>query len=239
MSCTTRKIIFEVVNIDLKVISKEKITECLKKLELCFNQLMDKLTIVLKNIKIYAYKNTLIVHDEYMVSHDLENILKAFNLNVKQLQGVKGNAYAINSEVFELLNFFKGEKIFDYENPKNDIINQLNFESKFKDLQVKNIINNIKEKGFITVEGKQKITEEYFDNDLRSTTKGEIISDRKAIEDKTNDFMNQVKNEILASNESLFHGTKQIIVSRAKSMGYTVGEVKKKDKVELVLVRID
>ena len=104
---------------------------------------------------------------------------------------------------------------------------------------ISEILKEIKEKGYYSVNGKQKVTTVYYDGRIIEQNLGEVVSDEAKISARLNTYLTEAKSALNEANENLRDGTVKLLYSRARQMGYSVKEERVGTQVQLVLVRCE
>ena len=124
----------------------------------------------------------------------------------------------------------------------SDVINQIlndNSVTRNVDVNVLDMVRNIKKNGQYVTTRTRTITEETEDGRLIGRSEGEWISDSKEIRNKLLKISQEAQNTVNKTNSQLRDGTAKLIYVRARQMGYAVQEVKKGTQTQLVLVRCE
>jgi len=219
---------------------------------------LTKLSKILKACDIATVNNQLIVNDNLSVVTDFKNIAESFGLTCKEItkntSGLKGKTYIIYDDIVDLIYNLKGTidveslmgNIIDFEqalkskinnellisNGGNKEINSLN-SSLFQE-----IISAVRENKSIKKEIIEEVFVEEYNGSRTETSMGIKNSQHsKYIEaaKKLNDIIQEQNN---FHKKSIVDGTKCLISTRAKQMGYRVEEKNNAGNIELVLVRL-
>lgn len=244
MSCRRKVKTFEVVEIKLDDITKSDLISVEEKVCNILSQKLEKLNVLTKEMSIYAYKDFLVINDRYNICKDLVEVAEAFNFEIKRINcSLKGNSYLVTDG---LMVFLKQLGV-SYEFGKN-IANQ-SVTEEIKELIEREprtevsegmleILDNIRQNGSYTFTKRRTITTSYYDNRIEGKKEGKWNIDESGIQGTIKAFANQCNNIVSRANADMVNGTSNLIRSRAKSMGYSVQEVKKGKEVQLVLVRL-
>ena len=104
MSCITTVKTFEVVEIKLDEIKAEDLLELEETLCNVMVQKLEKLNILIKETNIYSHNGCLLINDRYRVCVDLEEIARAFGLEIKKINcSLRGNNYIVSDALVSLL----------------------------------------------------------------------------------------------------------------------------------------
>ena len=243
MSCRKTVESFSPIEIKITCIDRNALAQIEQTATCAVKQKLNKLNIITKNLNVYCYDNALLINDRYGISKDLEEIARAFGLDIKPVEcGLRGKTYIVQDELTEIIRQINSKfSIGEYANCQiTEEIKSLIKKNKSKvseDSELSEIFKEIQSTGVYILEGRQKITSVYYDGRLISETK-EVISDKSRIVDKLKNYMTETKETLERANGNLRDGTVKILYSRARQMGYAVKEERKGTQVQLVLVRV-
>lgn len=230
------------INIENTTISKEELLKIQEALTICLDRKLEKLNLLLKQMNIYQFGNSLIVNDRYNIALNFIEIVKNFGMDISlaNLSGLKGKTYVISDKITKLLEILNNKYNF------NNVVNILNtpvgveinnlvvdnykYLDNIYDLKLCELLKEIKLNGFVSISG----TETF----VNGISQG-IVSDNDNITTKLKDYLKLIKQEICNNNKNLQYGTIEIIYTRARQMGYSVEKVVKGKEVQLVLERIE
>ena len=245
MSCTRKIKTFEVVEIKLDEIKEKDLVLIEEKICGIILQKLEKLNILIKETNIYSHNGQLLINDRYRICADLEEIARAFGLNIKKIDcALRGNNYIVSDSLVALLqeigvNYAFGKSIANQtitEEIKkiiddNTLLTGSN--SKFLEL-----IQNIRQNGsYVTTKKREVVTTER-DGYILGVQKGAWETNEGSVRAQLKEFSSRCENSINKANADMLNGTTKLIYSRARQMGYAVEEVKKGKEVQLVLVRL-
>ena len=245
MSCKRKVESFSPIEIKINCIDKSSVCEIENAAISAVKQKLDKLNIILKNLNVYCYENTLLVNDRYGISKDLEEIASAFGLNIQAVEcGLRGKSYIFQDTLIELISATDATfSIAEYANCQmtHELISVIekNKIQGIPEADITEILKEIKEKGYYSVNGKQKVTTVYYDGRIIEQNFGEVVSDEAKISARLNNYMTEAKSAVNKTNENLRDGTVKLLYSRARQMGYSVKEERVGTQVQLVLVRCE
>ncbi|MDE6667590.1 MAG: hypothetical protein K2K38_04490 [Clostridia bacterium] len=243
MSARTTVESFTPIEIKITCIDKKSVCEIEEAAICAVKQKLDKLNIIFKNLSVYCHDNLLLINDRYGICKDLEEIASAFGLNVQAVQcGLRGKSYIVEEPLIKLIN--ATNSLFSVSNYANSqitselisVIEKSKTQANVKS-DVSEILKEIKEKGYYSLNGKQKVTSVYDDAGLIKQEFGEIVSDEAQLSARLKNYMTEAKSTINKANENLRDGTAKLLYSRARQMGYAVQEERNGNQVQLVLVR--
>ena len=245
MSCVRTVKTFEVVEIKLDEIKANDLVELEETLCNVMIQKLEKLNILIKETNIYSHNGCLLINDRYRICADLEEITRAFGLEIKKINcSLRGNNYIVSDSLIALLkeigvNYNFGESIAN-QTATEEI--KAIIESNAIPMAVKGnlleIVRNIRQNGSYTMTKKREVITEYYDDQFRGETKGAWDSNEASIQTQLKAFAERSKQTVSKANTDMLNGTTKLIYSRARQMGYAVEEVKKDKDVQLVLVRL-
>lgn len=230
------------INIENTTISKEELLKIQEALTICLDRKLEKLNLLLKQMNIYKFGNSLIVNDRYNIALNFIEIVKNFGMDISlvNLSGLKGKTYVISDKITKLLEILNNKYNFNnvvniLNTPVGVEINNLVFDNykyldNIYDLKLCELLKEIKLNGFVSISG----TETF----VNGISQG-IVSDNDDITTKLKDYLKLIKQEICNNNKNLQYGTIEIIYTRARQMGYSVEKVVKGKEVQLVLERIE
>ena len=230
------------INIENTTISKEELLKIQEALTICLDRKLEKLNLLLKQMNIYQFGNSLIVNDRYNIALNFIEIVKNFGMDISlvNLSGLKGKTYVISDKITKLLEILNNKYNFNnvvniLNTPVGVEINNLVFDNykyldNIYDLKLCELLKEIKLNGFVSISG----TETF----VNGISQG-IVSDNDDITTKLKDYLKLIKQEICNNNKNLQYGTIEIIYTRARQMGYSVEKVVKGKEVQLVLERIE
>ena len=243
MSARTTVESFSPIEIKITCIDKKSICEIEEAAIRAVRQKLDKLNVIFKNLSVYCHDNVLLVNDRYVICKDLEEIAGAFGLNVRAVEcGLRGKSYILQEPLTKLIGVTNSLfSISDYANSQItpeliSVIEKNKIQAEVKS-DVSEVLKEIKEKGYYSINGKQKITSVYYDGRLIEQTLGETVSDEAQLSARLKNYMTEAKTTVNRANENLRDGTAKLLYSRARQMGYAVKEERNGNQVQLVLVR--
>lgn len=247
MSCERRVHTFQQVEeVRIECCDKKELKELEKTIISSIEQKLEKLNILIKNCNVYSGNGMILVNDRYNICSDLATVAKAFGLNIKQVQcSLKGKNYIITDELLTVLKqlereFGFGTNIANQE--LTDVICQIlneNSVTRNIDLNVLEMVRNIKKNGQYVTTRTRTITEETEDGRLIGRSEGQWVTDANEIRNKLMKISKDAQTTVNKTNSQLRDGTAKLIYARAKQMGYAVQEVKKGTQTQLVLVRCE
>ena len=245
MSCKRKVESFSPIEIKINCIDKSSVCEIEKAAISAVKQKLDKLNIILKNLNVYCYENTLLVNDRYGISKDLKEIASAFGFIFQAVEcGLRGKSYILQDSLIGLICSIQPSfSIADYANsqitPELISVIEKNKIQGITDAEITEILREIKEKDHYSINGKQQVTTVYYDGRIIEQKFGEIVSDEAKISARLNNYMTEAKSAVNKTNENLRDGTVKLLYSRARQMGYSVKEERVGTQVQLVLVRCE
>ena len=260
-ACTSYKI--NVKHIEKIVIDENLKSESIKitcdSLVELFKDKLIKISKIIKSCNICVVNDKIIINDYLSVVHDLDNILEDFGFTVDRLEsekiGLRGKTYAIGEDSIEILKLLKAQiniekiadEIFDFDNKLLNLINQKEIKfkeiSKFDKLKEDELLNKIinmllNDKPILVEENEKVMIEDEDGNEIGRKFLGK--TNNSANYYAKLEILNKIINEQnIRTKENVIKGTKSLITSRAKQMGYSIQEKKTNDKIELVLVRFN
>ena len=247
MSCERRVHTFQQVEeVRIECCDKKELKELEKTIISSIEQKLEKLNILIKNCNVYSGNGMILANDRYNICSDLATVAKAFGLNIKQVQcSLKGKNYIITDELLTVLKqlereFGFGTNIANQE--LTDVICQIlneNSVTRNIDLNVLEMVRNIKKNGQYVTTRTRTITEETEDGRLIGRSEGQWVTDANEIRNKLMKISKDAQTTVNKTNSQLRDGTAKLIYARAKQMGYAVQEVKKGTQTQLVLVRCE
>ena len=247
MSCERRVHTFQQVEeVRIECCDKKELEELEKTIISSIEQKLEKLNILIKNCNVYASNGMLLVNDRYNICSDLPAVAEAFGLKIKQIQcSLRGKNYIITDDLLTTLkqlekDFSFGTNVANQE--LTDVVNQIitdNSVNRSIDLNVLDMVRNIKKNGQYVTTRSRTITEETEDGRLIGRTEGQWITDANEIRNKLLMISKDAQNTVNRTNSQLRDGTAKLIYARARQMGYAVQEVKKGTQTQLVLVRCE
>ncbi len=245
MSCVRTVKTFEVVEVKLEEIKEKDLIELEEKLCSVIEQKLEKLNILIKDTNVYAYNGCLLINDRYKICTDLEEIARAFGLEIKKIDcSLRGNNYVVTDKLISLLKEIGVAYSFG-----TNISNQATTD-EIREIIEKNaiptgiqgnileIIENIRKNGSYTMTKKREVVTEYYDGQFRGETKGAWDSSEASVQSQLKAFAERSRQAVGKANAEMLNGTTKLVYSRARQMGYAVEEVKKGKDVQLVLVRL-
>ena len=242
MSCTKKVESFQSVEVKIEF-DKDCVKNIERTADLLLKQKLSKLNNLLKNLNVYSYNNILLVNDRYCTCKDFEDIAGSFGFTVQSVAcSLKGKNYIVSDKLIELQMLINGQyELKGYANQAltkevQQVIEQ-HLISIQQDEEFINIIRAIRETGDVLLQGKQRVVSIYYDDQLRSEERGEIVSNKEAITEKINNFIKTSTKLLESGNEQLRDGTAKLLYSRARQMGYAVKEERIGKQIQLVLVR--
>ena len=247
MSCRRTEKTFQKIEIKIDTLTNQDLIKIEDTIELALNQKITKLTTLLQNTNNYCYDNCLVVNDRYNITRDLEEIVKAFGMNIICLDcNLKGKTYLITDSLTDILKqinveyeFAKELNNFEITEDIHDLIKHSHKKFK-KNLELEKIINNIRLNKSYIAEKTIETTSTYEDYLLLNEEKTETYNvDISKVNSQINSFINSSNLQLNKVNQDMQNGTSKLIYSRAKQMGYAVQEIKKNNRIELVLVRYE
>lgn len=245
MSCVRTVKTFEIVEIKLDEIKANDLVELEETLCNIMIQKLEKLNILIKETNIYSHNGCLLINDRYRICADLEEITRAFGLEIKKINcSLRGNNYIVSDALVSLLkeigvSYAFGESIANQtatEEIKAIIENNAISETIKGDLL--EIAKNIRQNGSYTMTKTREVVTEYYDDQFRGQTKGAWNSNEGTVQTQLKGFVERSRQTVNKANADMLNGTTKLIYSRARQMGYAVEEVKKGKDVQLVLVRL-
>lgn len=247
MSCERRVQTFQQVEeVRIECCDKKEIEKLEKTIISSIEQKLEKLNILIKNCNVYAGNGMLLVNDRYNICSDLSIVAEAFGLNIKQIQcSLRGKNYIITDDLLNVLKQLEKEYSFGSNVANQDlteVINQIISENSVNrnvDLNVLEMVRNIKKNGQYVTTRTRIITEETEDGRLIGRTEGQWITDANEVRNKLMMISKDAQNTVNGTNSQLREGTAKLIYARARQMGYAVQEVKKGTQTQLVLVRCE
>ena len=247
MSCERRVHTFQQVEeVRIECCDKKELKELEKTIISSIEQKLEKLNILIKNCNVYSGNGMILVNDRYNICSDLATVAEAFGLNIKQVQcSLKGKNYIITDELLTVLKQLERE--FDFgSNIANqeltDVICQIlneNSVTRNIDLNVLEMVRNIKKNGQYVTTRTRTITEETEDGRLIGRSEGQWVTGANEIRNKLMKISKDAQTTVNKTNSQLRDGTAKLIYARARQMGYAVQEVKKGTQTQLVLVRCE
>ena len=247
MSCERRVHTFQQVEeVRIECCDKKELKELEKTIISSIEQKLEKLNILIKNCNVYSGNGMILVNDRYNICSDLATVALAFGLNIKQVQcSLKGKNYIITDELLTVLKqlereFGFGTNIANQE--LTDVICQIlneNSVTRNIDLNVLEMVRNIKKNGQYVTTRTRTITEETEDGRLIGRSEGQWVTDANEIRNKLMKIFKDAQTTVNKTNSQLRDGTAKLIYARARQMGYSVQEVKKGTQTQLVLVRCE
>ncbi len=247
MSCERRVHTFQQVEeVRIECCDKKELEELEKTIISSIEQKLEKLNILIKNCNVYSGNGMILVNDRYNICSDLVTVAEAFGLNIKQVQcSLKGKNYIITDELLTVLKQLERE--FDFgtniaNQELTDVICQIlneNSVTRNIDLNVLEMVRNIKKNGQYVTTRTRTITEETEDGRLIGRSEGQWVTDANEIRNKLMKISKDAQTTVNKTNSQLRDGTAKLIYARARQMGYAVQEVKKGTQTQLVLVRCE
>lgn len=247
MSCERRVHTFQQVEeVRIECCDKKELEKLEKTIISSIEQKLEKLNILIKNCNVYSSNGMILVNDRYNICSDLSTVAEAFGLNIKQVQcSLKGKNYIITDELLTVLKqlereFAFGTNIANQES--TDVICQIlneNSVTRNIDLNVLEMVRNIKKNGQYVTTRTRTITEETEDGILIGRSEGQWVTDANEIRNKLKIISKNAQTTVNKTNSQLRDGTAKLIYARARQMGYAVQEVKKGTQTQLVLVRCE
>lgn len=247
MSCERRVYTFQQVEeVRIECCDKKELEKLEKTIISSIEQKLEKLNILIKNCNVYSGNGMILVNDRYNICSDLSTVAEAFGLNIKQVQcSLKGKNYIITDELLTVLKQLEREFAFgtNIANQElTDVICQIlneNSVTRNIDLNVLEMVRNIKKNGQYVTTRTRTITEETEDGILIGRSKGQWVTDANEIRNKLMIISKNAQTTVNKTNSQLRDGTAKLIYARARQMGYAVQEVKKGTQTQLVLVRCE
>ncbi|HHU80949.1 MAG TPA: hypothetical protein GXZ35_06400 [Acholeplasmataceae bacterium] len=247
MSCERRVHTFQQVEeVRIECCDKKELEELEKTIISSIEQKLEKLNILIKNCNVYSGNGMILVNDRYNICSDLVTVAEAFGLNIKQVQcSLKGKNYIITDELLTVLKQLERE--FDFgtniaNQELTDVICHIlneNSVTRNIDLNVLEMVRNIKKNGQYVTTRTRTITEETEDGRLIGRSEGQWVTDANEIRNKLMKISKDAQTTVNKTNSQLRDGTAKLIYARARQMGYAVQEVKKGTQTQLVLVRCE
>ena len=240
MSCRRTEKTFQKIEIKIDTLTNQDLIKIEDTIELALNQKITKLTTLLQNTNNYCYDNCLVVNDRYNITRDLEEIVKAFGMNIICLDcNLKGKTYLITDSLTDILKqinveyeFAKELNNFEITEDIHDLIKHSHKKFK-KNLELEKIINNIRLNKSYIAEKTIETTSTYEDYLLLNEEKTETYNvDISKVNSQINSFINSSNLQLNKVNQDMQNGTSKLIYSRAKQMGYAVQEIKKNNQIE-------
>lgn len=247
MSCERRVYTFQQVEeVRIECCDKKELEELEKTIIASMEQKLEKLNILIKNCNVYAGNGMLLVNDRHNICSDLIVVAEAFGLNIKQIEcTLRGKNYVITDDLLTILKQLEkeydfGKKIANQELSEivSEILNNYSITGKI-DVNVLDMVRNIKKNGQYVTTRTRTITEETEDGRLVGRSEGQWLSNANEIRNKLMTISKKAQNTVNRTNSQLRDGTAKLIYARARQMGYAVEEVKKGTKTQLVLVRCE
>ena len=236
---------FEVVEIKLDEIKANDLIELEETLCNVMLQKLEKLNILVKEANIYSYKGCLLINDRYGTCINLEDIACAFGFEIKKINcSLRGNKYIVSDALVSLLkeigvSYAFGESIANQTaTAEIKAIIETNAFPKVIDINLLEIVKNIRQNGRYTMTKKREVVTEYYDGLFNGQTKGAWDSNEGVIQSQLRAFAERSRQIVSKANTDMLNGTTKLIHSRARQMGYAVEEVKKGKDIQLVLVRL-
>ena len=245
MSCKRTVESFSPIEIKITSIDKSSICEIENAAINAVKQKLDKLNIILKNLNVYCHENILLVNDRYGICKDLEEIACAFGFDVQAVEcGLRGKSYLLQDALIKLISVTDSLfSIADYANSQitAELISiiEKNMRQGVVNHDISKILTEVKEKGYYSLNGKQKVTTVYYDERIIEQNLGEVISDEAQLSARLKEYITEARSTVNKANENLRDGTVKLLYSRARQMGYDVKEERNGTQVQLVLVRIE
>ena len=247
MSCERRVRTFQQVEeVRVECCDKKELEELEEAIIASLKQKLEKLNILIKNCNIYNRNGILLVNDRYNICSDLVTVANAFGLNIKQIQcSLKGKNYIISDDLLDILEQLGKKYAFGANIVNQDLSDNISKILKENtivrniDLDVLDMVRNIKKNGQYVTTRTRTIIEETEDNILIGRSEGEWISNADEIRSKLMKMAKKAQNVVNNINSQLRDGTVKLIYVRAKQMGYDVREVKNGVQTQLVLVRCE
>lgn len=247
MSCRRTEETFKVIDVKIDALSEQDLLNMEDAIKLAIEQKIKKLSLLIQNTNNFCYDDCLIVNDRYNIARDLEEITKAFGMDIMQVAcNLKGKTYLISDSLTNILKQINVKYEFGNELKNSELTEEIvdlvkkNHHEFKKDLDLEKIINNIRLNKNYTATKTIKITSTYEDDSLLRQEKQESLNvDINKVKNQINNFIDSANLSLNSINHDMQNGTSKLIYSRAKQMGYAVQEIKKNNQIELVLVRYE
>lgn len=243
--------VFEVVqaNVTVDLFSQTQLIDLQNKLMQCIQAKIKKLELFWNTLKTASIHGLIVVHDEYRIHRDLKEIMESFGMEVKEVDlGLTGTTYLVRDELISTLREIPSTNDIELVsqtlalNPTQQKL--VERYTVTKDAYLGELLTQIRDHGIVStnVDVVREKTTAWRDNTRLSETYKEIRNDstmvKQQIENTLSNYLENSNHAINQYNTNMVTGTKQIIVSRARSMGYGVKEVKKGSTTQLVLVKL-
>ena len=247
MSCEKKVHTFEQVEeVRIECCNKQELEELEKTIIRSIEQKLEKLNILIKNCNVYSGDGIILINDRYNICYDIITVAEAFGLTIRQVQcSLKGKNYIVTDDLLMVLKqleskFEFGKNVANQE--LSDDINQIlnnNSVARNIDVDVLDMVRNIKKNGQYVTTKTRTVTEETEDGRLIGRLEGEWVSNSEEIRNKLMKLSREAQDTVNRTNSQLRDGTAKLIYARARQMGYAVQEVKKGTQTQLVLVRCE
>ena len=104
MSCTTRKTVWEKIDVVVGEDLQDSLLEIISKGEKCLEQKFSKLNLLLKNMNVYYCKEHVVVNDRYGACADFKEIAQAFGFKTIETKlSLRGKNYLLTDEIIKIL----------------------------------------------------------------------------------------------------------------------------------------
>ena len=236
----------KIIDLTVTTISKSELEQIRDMAIYASNQKLQKLNIVLKNMNVYFYDDTLLINDKFNVCPELVKISQALGLDIKTIDcNLKGKTYILNDKLTSLIktidvDYKYGECVSNSQITEQ--IQELILNNEFVyniDISLEEYFQQILQNDKLIIKGTQKVTSTYENGRLIKQEKQEVISNVDEINQQLKKFLLQTSQVLKVANENLRDGTAELLFSRARQMGYAVEKSQVGDKVEMVLVRYE
>ena len=245
MSCTTRKTVWEKIDVVVGEDLQDSLLEIISKGEKCLEQKFSKLNLLLKNMNVYYCKEHVVVNDRYGACADFKEIAQAFGFKTIETKlSLRGKNYLLTDEIIKILcqldEKFSLEKYGEQKGTEEMIeaIKKLPLDSYINGGLLDNLRKIVLD-GKITLQGEQEVTTAYYGKRVYSRKEGEIRSSKDKVYEQLENYILKSAEKLGECNEQMQNGTVKLLYSRARQMGYSVKEEKKGNEVQLVLGRVD
>ena len=245
MSCQRTVKTFETVEVKIDTCNKKELEELEKSIVSSINQKLEKLNILIKNCDIYSNGNCILVHDRFNICSGLKEVTEAFGLECELVNcSLKGKTYLITDQLLRVLKQIDVQFIFGSNVANKELVDEIEgimgeFGTNKIDPAILEMVRNIKKNGVFTTSKTREVSQTFYDGRLIGHSEGDWSTDEGVIRERLLKMSKEAENVVKRTNANLRDGTTKLIYTRARQMGYTVQEVKKGTKTQLVLVRYE
>jgi len=240
--------VIEPIVIEVNTLTKDRLISIKKEIINCINTKLSKLAVYLSNLNVKIIDGIILINDQFQIHRDLKEIIESFGMDViHQDLDLTGNTLIVKDSLIEYLHDFEAMSAITLK--ENDIRldeNQLTNIRKHRYIgneMNKSLINEIMMTGKISRDATivKKVYEER-GYGVASRSEKVTSDDRTLVssraEQEVADFNTRINFEFEKYNRCMVAGTKKVITSRAKAMGYDIKEIQKGAKTQLVLVKL-